>query len=536
MHQFFFLAAACMPLASAAQSYTLPVSKHKQVVIAHRGDHNLFTENTLDAYESAIRLGVDYVETDLRTTRDDSLVILHNATLKTGDGREVNIRDLTSKEVKAITLGNDMHGGSSHIPFFSEVLRLCHNRVNLYLDFKDADVRTTYRMIRAAGMEKQVAVYVNKPEQWKQWRQAAFAMPLIGSVPDSIATVQALTAFLDTLPLAVVDGGTGRYSLAMRQLLASRKVAIWLDVQQKQEGPASWDAALQEDIQGMQTDHPAALLSYLQQHNPAAFVFPADTIVNDFYHHPEKVLVAAHRAAHTHYPENSMPALQRAIEAGIDIAELDIRETKDKVLVLMHDKNIDRTTNGKGLVSDYTYAELQQFQLLQQGVVTQEVIPTLAAALQLAKGRIMIDIDFKAGTASALQETYRLIKAYSMEQQVLFFVYDYTDAANCKQTDARVPVMPRVHNAQEVQAVLQQGGFPVMHIDDSFYTDTLMQQIRGAGLRIWSNALGDYDDKEEAAPGTGFTALFYAQPLVNIIQTNYPEQLIAFLRSKGKHR
>src|SRR4051794_15925342 len=70
----------------------------------------------------------------------------------------------------------------------------------------------------------------------------------------------------------------------------------------------------------------------------------ADTILNDFYHHPEHVMIAAHRSAHLVHPENSLAAIRDAIEIGADIIELDVRKTKDGVYVLLHDENIDRTT------------------------------------------------------------------------------------------------------------------------------------------------------------------------------------------------
>jgi len=63
------------------------------------------------------------------------------------------------------------------------------------------------------------------------------------------------------------------------------------------------------------------------------------------------VMVAAHRGDWTNAPENSLLAIKDAIEAGVDIVEIDVRITKDKALVLMHDRTIDRTTTGKGKLS-----------------------------------------------------------------------------------------------------------------------------------------------------------------------------------------
>src|SRR5690349_5804539 len=85
-----------------------------------------------------------------------------------------------------------------------------------------------------------------------------------------------------------------------------------------------------------------------------AQVTHVDSILNDFYHHPERVLVAAHRSAHLVHPENSLAAIRDAIAIGADIIEVDVRKTKDGVYVLLHDEKIDRTTTAKGAVSNYT--------------------------------------------------------------------------------------------------------------------------------------------------------------------------------------
>lgn len=261
------------------------------------------------------------------------------------------------------------------------------------------------------------------------------------------------------------------------------------------------------------------------------FMSPADNIIRTFYHDHAQVLVAAHRADHEVYPENSIPAIQSAIDKGIDIVELDIRETKDGVLVLMHDESIEKKTDGKGKVSELTFAELQAFQLKREGIVSREKIPTFESALQLAKGKIMIDIDFKAETKSAMISTCKMVQAMHMQKQVLFFVYDYKDADVVREIANDIPVMPRVRNAEQTLAVVKQARYPVLHGDDSFYTDSLMQIVRKANMRVWMNALGDYDDLGEQ----GFDSLLQKKA-VNVIQTDRPEELLQYLRKKGLHK
>ncbi|MHA4810844.1 glycerophosphodiester phosphodiesterase family protein [Flavitalea flava] len=264
---------------------------------------------------------------------------------------------------------------------------------------------------------------------------------------------------------------------------------------------------------------------------------PSDlsSIIKDFYHRPDRIMISAHRANHSLFPENSLAGIRKAIGEGIDIVELDIRETKDSVLVVMHDKNIDRTTTGKGLVSSLTYKELQDFYLLQDGKPSMEKIPAFEEVLKLAKGKIMIDIDFKADTGRASRETYGLISSYGMEKQILFFVYDYRDVAGLRSLNKNVPIMPRAYNKDDVQAILGMGGFPVIHVDESYYSDRVMGSIREAGVRVWINALGKYDKMEKEKEGSGFSELLKMRQ-VNVIQTDRPEQLLAYLRKNKLHR
>ncbi|RPE14249.1 glycerophosphodiester phosphodiesterase [Chitinophaga lutea] len=262
----------------------------------------------------------------------------------------------------------------------------------------------------------------------------------------------------------------------------------------------------------------------------------ADSILRDFSNRPDHILVAAHRAPHADYPENSLAAIREAIRLGVDIVELDIRQTKDGILVLMHDKTITRTTGKPGGTGDYTYAELQQFPLLHNGQPTQERIPTFEEALKLTKDRILVDIDFKEGTPEAARKTVELVKASGTTSQVLFFLYDYKEIPQLRNWNPKIPIMPRAYNTGDIAGIGQMGTFPAIHIDDSYYSDSLANALRAGGTRVWLNALGKYDKAEKASPGTGFSELLKKHPRVNIIQTDLPAELLAYLRSKGFHR
>lgn len=260
----------------------------------------------------------------------------------------------------------------------------------------------------------------------------------------------------------------------------------------------------------------------------------ADTLADILIHHPEKVMVAAHRAAHEHYPENSLGAINEAIRLGVDIAEVDVRQTKDHILVVMHDSKVDRTTNGKGPLSDYTYAQLLKLRLLHKGLPTDETVPTLEQVLQAAQGKILVDLDFKLEDKDALNRTYQTIEKTNTIKQVLFFIYGYKEMPSISQINPDVKLMPRAYSASDVKSILEMKTAAVIHIDESFYSDDLMKTIRNQQLRIWSNSLGKYDDLEEASK-SGFKALLANTKYVNIVQTNLPEEWLKYLKEKGLH-
>ncbi len=106
------------------------------------------------------------------------------------------------------------------------------------------------------------------------------------------------------------------------------------------------------------------------------------------------VIVVSHRADWRNFPENSLEAIESAIRMGVDVVELDLQRTKDGKLILMHDSKLDRTTTGKGKVSDWTLDSIKTLRLKNGcNIKTIHKVPTLEEALLAAKGKIMINLD-----------------------------------------------------------------------------------------------------------------------------------------------
>lgn len=246
---------------SALSQTVLPKTTHKIVVIAHRGNHVSVPENTLASYQEAINCGADYVEVDVRATKDGHLVVMHDGTVDRTTNGSGKVADMTFEQIRALKVFNN-NKKTHRVPEFQEVLQVCKGKINIYLDFKDGDIEKTWKLIREAGMEHHVIVYLNKKEQYAGWQAVAPHVPLMTSAPDEVKNPQQLAAFLDHMHVSVLDNV---HAPEMLHALHAHKGQAWLDVQSRTEGPESWEKVLAHPVDGLQTDHPAQLIKYLEE-------------------------------------------------------------------------------------------------------------------------------------------------------------------------------------------------------------------------------------------------------------------------------
>ncbi|MBS1949240.1 MAG: glycerophosphodiester phosphodiesterase family protein [Bacteroidetes bacterium] len=257
----------CCYAEAFSQSAKLPVARHKFIIIAHRGDHIEVPENTLAAYENAIRHEADFVEIDLRTTKDSILVIMHDATVDRMTNGKGKVSNLSFAEIRRLQITDKKNASSKNylVPTFEEVLKTCRNKIHIYLDFKNASVQQAYNMIKKYGMKDQVIVYINEPFQYTEWRKTAPSMPLMVSLPDDIKSEAALKSFLAKNPVELLDGDYTDYNQATLAAAKQLGIAVWPDIQSAEEHK-NWDKAILFGFtEGLQTDHPQALAEYLKK-------------------------------------------------------------------------------------------------------------------------------------------------------------------------------------------------------------------------------------------------------------------------------
>ena len=265
----------------------------------------------------------------------------------------------------------------------------------------------------------------------------------------------------------------------------------------------------------------------------------------------EYVVVVSHRGDWRNYPENSLPAIESVIRMGVDIVEIDIKRTKDSVLVVCHDPTLDRTTTGSGNISDYTYEELLRFDLKRgHGIAKPDVkIPTLRQALEVCKDRIVVNVD---QGYEFYNEVLAITEELGMTDQVL--IKSGRPFQEVEAQMARHPhnmmYMPVVGiSASSDNALFDEyisAPKPPMAFELCFgvldnNVETAAKKVLEAGSKIWVNTIwgslcGDHDD-DRAFDSPNPDEVY--GPILNlgtsIIQTDRPEFLIQYLKSLGKH-
>lgn len=272
-------------------------------------------------------------------------------------------------------------------------------------------------------------------------------------------------------------------------------------------------------------------------------------------HDPDSkyIVVACHRGDWRNFPENSAMAIESIIKMGADIMELDLKMTKDSVLVLSHDKTIDRCTTGKGKVSDYTYEELMQFNLKRAHGVKSDTthILTLEQALAICKDRICVNVD---QGYEFYDQVLEITERLGVTDQIL--IKSKRPIEVVAEHEAKYPhnmmYMPIVDIQKEkgielFNSYLEQGVVPLAYevcwqSEDGSFQDACAK-ILAQGSKIWVNTIwaslcgGDGND-DDAAYISGDPDSVYKRYLdlgVSMIQTDRPELLIGYLEKQGRH-
>ncbi len=261
---------------------------------------------------------------------------------------------------------------------------------------------------------------------------------------------------------------------------------------------------------------------------------------NDTY-----VMVVAHRGDRTDAPENSLKAISNAINIGVDIIEIDVRLTKDSIPVLMHDKTINRTTTGKGKLSNWDLDSLKELFLTDKnGKATTYRVPTLEEALLLSKGKILINIDKCTMHLDRIAEY--LIKTNTLSQVIIRISKDfYKTQLHKKCSKMQVIYIPRIRKENRrledlTQKYINENKPVAFDIDLSKKDSSLLHlinKLKNKSCRIWISTTSvenvrDYRHRKKH-PSAANKWDWALKSGANIILSDEPALLIDYLEGKG---
>ena len=252
-----------------------------------------------------------------------------------------------------------------------------------------------------------------------------------------------------------------------------------------------------------------------------------DSILRKLYDpNTSSVVVVAHRGDWKHSVENSLPAVQHAIEMGVD----------------------DRTTNGRGEVASLTFDSIRRCRLkAPDGTLTDLLVPTLDEVFELGRDRILFNID---KGFDIFDDVFFLADSLGVARQVLMKGTQPTDRvqeALGKYLD-RIVYMPIVHLDKEgaleaiadFQETIRPAAYELLYGNDTTRVPLEAEKMLAGRALIWYNTMwkgmagSRYDDRAETEPDSVYGVLIDSLG-ARIIQTDRPGPLIRYLEARGRH-
>jgi glycerophosphoryl diester phosphodiesterase len=237
-----------------------------------------------------------------------------------------------------------------------------------------------------------------------------------------------------------------------------------------------------------------------------------------------KIIVIAHRGAHLEAPENTLASLQKAIEIGCDYVEIDVRRTKDGALVIMHDAQVNRMTNGRGRIDQLTLAEIRKLDVKTRkgGRPSGQKVPTLDEILEHAKGRMRIYVDHKNAPPA---QVLAAIEKYGMLHDVV--VYGSVNTLReYKRLAPTVRIMPgHPDTIPEIEALAKDLKPETLDGNVSEWNREQVEAAHRAGVQVWVDSISDRYNEEAIKRAVEMG--------VDAIQTNQPAEVLRFLTTMG---
>ncbi|GIP39728.1 hypothetical protein J31TS4_30080 [Paenibacillus sp. J31TS4] len=405
-------------------------------VIGYGGDAKSAPENTRAAIEKLLETDASQIMLPVQMTSDGELIVFGDETLNKRSNGKGRVDKNTWAEISQLDAGSwfSPEFAGQRILKLSEALDLIQGKLIPVLSVEseaaalktadllkarqwtDAHLFTSEESILTAVKERYAELrgglnYAGRPVNPEQLKQMILAARRSGAV-----TIQ-----LDQ----------SRLTADVIHYLRVRGLVVW-GIGGDSEREAHDLIAL--GAGGLVTGDPRAALASLRD-------YPEGTVT-------QRPLIGGHRGSVEQISENTMPAFEAAWQAGVDLIETDVLVTKDGQLVLMHDDNVDRTTNGSGKIRNMTLAEIKQLNANYLNPSQPAEVPTLDEYLAWAKEKkktrgLALFLEIKAPNIES--SILELVKKYGLEEDVYLITFRLEELKKVRQLNKEVGLV-YIHN------------------------------------------------------------------------------------------
>ncbi|HQP99276.1 MAG TPA: glycerophosphodiester phosphodiesterase family protein [bacterium] len=484
---FFILLAVFLAADSfAATTFFQPVDPpRKTQVMVHRGLMCAAPENTLPAFQAAIEAGFEWVETDIRLTRDGHYVLLHNDVVDGITDGSGKVEEMLLADLKKLDAGVRFAPSfkGTRVPTLREALEFCKGKINLYLDCKGRiDPETLVEEIQATGMESQVIVF-DDPDVLKEVKRISKGgVPIMPSINDRLE----VKYWMDSLSPQAVEVHAELLTPELVRGFHEVGVIVQAQTLGERDCPEVWRRCFEMGVDWIQTDLGEEVLAeYVLFHTGAHF----------------PVKISSHRGANEFAPENTLPAYEKAAKLGVDFVEIDVHTTQDGEQVSIHDHTLERTTNGTGAVSDIRFEDLRKLSAgawfgaayADQKVPTIDEICELLNEFETKTGRaVELYVDCKAPNLEKLADILR--KHRKLSGAVFYGSPDGLLLLRKYAPEAKL--MPPMGSPSDLEPRAEKVKPYALDTRWSILSQELISNAHKKNIRIYSDAMGDNETIE----------------------------------------
>lgn len=244
-------------------------------------------------------------------------------------------------------------------------------------------------------------------------------------------------------------------------------------------------------------DDPTPIVEFIARHATPPSRDASDNSANLKAAAQQVRRIVAHRGSSIDRPENTRASTLRAIEVGATAVEVDVRSTRDGVLVLSHDADVNRISDGTGRIADLTWAELRRLDVGEKfgPQFAGERIPSLAEILELCRGRIDVLLDLKEQGDAFAEQVAETVRKHGESRRTIVGVRSVDQAQRFRQLLPDAEQIGLIGVPDEIEAYAA-AGVETIRLWPKWLSDvSLVERVRKAGKQLHLNGTtGDVAD------------------------------------------